>query len=290
VDKATIRILITGVTGFVGRNLYEELKKNHYSVYGISRSESIDVSVKTVDLNEEDLIQFVFDGLQPDIIVHTAATLPLTYNSKDAEASAKVNKVIDTHIIRYCKKNDVRLIYFSSAYIYDRVSGETELTESDKITPEGSYLQQKFNSEQLIERELNSYTILRLSSPFGKGLRKNVVMNLFIEKALKQEPIVLEGSGERVQNFIYIKDVVYFLEAIIKQPKNGIYNLVSDTSISMKDLAETIKNAVGEETVVKHNYNNPDVLVNNRFSNRKVKQAFNIKFNFSIIEAIKDYI
>jgi len=81
---------------------------------------------------------------------------------------------------------------------------------------------------------------LRLSAPYGEYSHTKNVMNLFIEKAIKNEKVEIFGSGKREQNFIYAGDILNAIELCIKKDVSGIYNIVSKRNISMLNLAKII--------------------------------------------------
>ena len=183
-------------------------------------------------------------------------------------------------------------MYFSSAYIYDRsvtnILTETSALQNDK---QQYYLEQKIKSEIKIQQKLDKYLIFRVSSPISSELKNNVVFKIFLENALKNLPIILDGSGKREQNFIYTKEIAIQCEKAILAKNIGIYNLVYSEAISMTQLAERIiKLTNSKSKIVYKNKTAKENLVNNNFSNKKLLLSLGKKLEFTIEEALTEII
>ena len=66
------------------------------------------------------------------------------------------------------------------------------------------------------------------------------MVNIFLERSLNDEELLLYGRGTREQDFIYVKDVARAFWQAYQEKKSGIYNIASGTTVTMKDLAELI--------------------------------------------------
>jgi dTDP-glucose 4,6-dehydratase len=283
-------ILVTGINGLIGGAVFNSLEGQGFYVFGTYNTKGKYASYK--NCFQMDLIEGANQltscfPVKFDLVIHCAAYLPLNKSISEAEKCRSLNKIIDSHIFSYCKENDSRLFYMSGAYIYKR--SPKFKSETDDIFPIGGYLIQKSISESQIHEQIKDFVILRISSPFGTNISKNVVMNVFIKKALNNEDILLHGLGERTQDFIYIKEIEEVIEKLIESDLKGVYNLVSSLPISMKELAETIVDISKSKSVIKYLKAEEGQSFNN-FSNHKLYESLNIEPKYNLAQAIKEII
>lgn len=289
-ENSTVKILITGCTGLIGGHVYKYLSNRSFDVYGTCFNSTTDTQKKLfkLDLTSKEESKSYLSQIKPDIIIHAAAVLPNSHNSEETPIAASKNFLIDKHVTDYCQQNNAYLVYLSSAYVYNRTdSSPFPLSESSPIFPEGEYLNQKFLSEKRIIRELKKHLILRLSSPFGMGMRKRV-MKTFLNKAINNENITLFGAGEKVQDFIYVKNIGLIVEELILKEIFGVFNLVSGKSISMKDLAILIINLTKSNSELIFEQSEAEFFVNNNFSNKKLISVLDNGMKYDLHDGIVD--
>jgi UDP-glucose 4-epimerase len=90
------------------------------------------------------------------------------------------------------------------------------------------------------------FTILRYGIPYGPRMREELVIPIFIRKALKGEPIVIQGDGSRYRNYVYIDDLAHaHMLALSGRAENQVYNLEGAQKITIKDIAVTLKKVLG---------------------------------------------
>jgi UDP-glucose 4-epimerase len=89
-------------------------------------------------------------------------------------------------------------------------------------------------------------TILRYGIPYGPRARDGAVVPIFVQKALKGEPLTIAGDGMQFRKFVYVEDLaegnVLALKAIAQ---NKIYNLDGAERVTIKQIAETVQNVLG---------------------------------------------
>ena len=90
------------------------------------------------------------------------------------------------------------------------------------------------------------FTILRYGIPYGPRMREELVIPVFIRKALTGEPIRIEGDGSQYRNYVYIDDLARaHLLALSPRAENQVYNLEGAERITIKDIADTINKVLG---------------------------------------------
>lgn len=183
-----MKTLITGSSGFLGKNLYERLKKQH-KIVGVdkNKSEFTDYSIDLADTKEtENLIKIV----NPDIIIHTAALSYVDYCETHRKEAYNTNVQVTKNLIGGLENQKAKFIFISSDYVYDGIRGN--FNEESKPNPLNYYGRTKLEAEEIVKRYKN-YLILRPTVMFGwdEG-GKNFFMQLFQnqkEKKLMKVPI-----------------------------------------------------------------------------------------------------
>lgn len=246
-----MRLLITGVHGFVGSNLVEALKSS-YEIYGLDIvSPEKDGVVKT--FSWEDLE----NGKIPkvDAIIHLAGKAHDTKNKSAADVYFKVNTGLTVKIFDYFSKHSEikKFIFFSSVKAaVDKVPGDI-LTEDVAPCPIGAYGESKVKAEEYILAQLEKSSehfegkdiiILRPCMIHGPGNKGN--LNLLYGVISKGIPWPL-GAFENKRTFTSIDNLTFVINCLLsKQIPNGIYNMSDDAALSTNDLIEVMCEAMGK--------------------------------------------
>ena len=231
------KVLVTGAGGLVGYDVAKLLASNSdYQVYATVHNRTIDDLEHIIQI---DLQNMSLETLKINFeyIVHCAASIPGGKNSD--ERVAYENRCIDDNIIAYCINHECRLVYISTAAVYDYESG-TLLTETTELKINSGYKYEKRNSELKIINKCDSYCILRISSPYGPRQKNMAVIKRFIDAVYRGENIFYFGTGKRTQNFIDVRDIAQAVLKCIECKENGIFNIASENAISMRELADLI--------------------------------------------------
>jgi nucleoside-diphosphate-sugar epimerase len=263
------KALVTGAFGLIGRATAEALRKSGYEVIGLDRvirgtEGGYDIRIVKADLVDESCAA-VLEAIKPDVIAHCAAVLPESHADKSAEAAGVLNRRIDGHIIAYCRRNRSCLVYASSTSIYSPC--ENVIREESPVGPEGCYARAKLESERKIEGEVDLFAILRINAPYGVGQKTHTVLKTFIENGLCGRALYYHGSGRREQDFVAAEDVAHaFVLASAKKGFNGIFNIATGRTISMRDLATLVVSLIpGTKSVIEAS-GQPDPQENRRAS------------------------
>lgn len=254
-----MKILITGVHGFVGSNLVEALKKEH-TIYGLDIISPI-----------KDGIRFTFpwDYLEKpgeipevDAIIHLAGKAHDTKNQADVDVYFKVNRDLTIKIFDYfcahplCKK----FVFFSTAKAAaDRVEGV--LTEDVVPAPVGPYGESKIAAEDYILNcmtsrpfqftdpstgvETKQVYIFRPCMIHGPGNKGN--LNLLYNVVRKGIPWPL-GAFENRRTFTSVENICFAVNGVLtKDVPSGLYNMGDDEALSTNELIEEICKSLGKK-------------------------------------------
>ena len=265
-----MKILITGVHGFVGSNLVEALKKEH-TIYGLDIiSPAKDGVEKTFSWDEIDEVLetsgtsdqgrahgsgLMVNGspLEVDAIIHLAGKAHDTKNQSAADVYFKVNTGLTQRIFDWflaqptCKK----FVFFSTAKAAaDRVEGV--LTENVTPAPVGPYGESKIKAEEYILSKMEDVRsknkdvyIFRPCMIHGTGNKGN--LNLLYGVVKKGIPWPL-GAFENRRTFTSIENICFAVNGVLtKDVPSGIYNMGDDEALSTNELIEEICKSLGKK-------------------------------------------
>lgn len=252
-----MKILITGVHGFVGSNLVEALKKEH-TIYGLDIISPLKEGVNfTFGWDNLD------DGQIPavDAIIHLAGKAHDTKNHTMADVYFKVNRDLTIKIFDYfCAHDSIKkFVFFSTAKAAaDKVDGI--LTEDVVPSPVGPYGESKIAAEDYILHHLpenkNVY-IFRPCMIHGPGNKGN--LNLLYNVVKKGIPWPL-GAFENRRTFTSIENICFAVNGVLANDvPTGIYNMGDDEALSTNELIEEICKSLGKKA---HIWKLPKGLMN----------------------------
>ena len=241
-----MKILITGVHGFVGSNLVEALKNKH-TIYGLDIVSPIKDGVR---------FTFSWDFLDKpneipeiDAIIHLAGKAHDTKNQSAEDVYFKVNtgltqKIFDWFLAQpSCKK----FVFFSTAKAAaDRVEGV--LTEDVVPAPVGPYGESKIKAEEYILSKMpddKQVYIFRPCMIHGPGNKGN--LNLLYNVVKKGIPWPL-GAFENRRTFTSVENICFAVNGVLtKDVPSGIYNMGDDEALSTNELIEEICKSLGKK-------------------------------------------
>ena len=95
------------------------------------------------------------------------------------------------------------------------------------------------------------FTVLRYGIPYGPRMREELLIPIFIKKALSNAPLTVSGKGEQYRNFVYIRDMAEaHVLAMQDIAKNQTYNLEGNRKVTVLEVAEGIRKAVGDHVKI----------------------------------------
>lgn len=244
-----MKILITGVHGFVGSNLVKALSNEHL-IYGLDIVSPIKDGVK---------FTFSWDYLdkpgeipEVDAIIHLAGKAHDTKNEAAADVYFKVNTDLTKKIYDYFLKSKAKkFIFFSTAKAAaDKVDGV--LTEDVVPAPVGPYGESKIAAEKYLLSKMEDVRskskdvyIFRPCMIHGPGNKGN--LNLLYGVVKKGIPWPL-GAFENRRTFTSIENICFAVKGVLtKDVPSGIYNMGDDEALSTNELIEEICKSLGKK-------------------------------------------
>ena len=272
------KMLITGATGFIGRNLAEYFASQpDFEVYGTYFSspplDHSNIKMLHANLTERADVQRVIEG--KDIVIQAAAiTAGIQHVAQNPHSIIADNAIMNSLIFNSCYDHHIsHVILFSCAIMYH--SSKEPLKEIDfdankEIYP--NYFGGAWNKiyfEKICEfyasLGMNKYTAIRHSNIYGPydkyDLEKSHVFGATITKVMTTTngKISVWGAGEEERDLLHISDLVRFVElAILKQEKPfELYNVGYGRSISIKNLVREIINCSGKDLDIEYDLSKP---------------------------------
>jgi nucleoside-diphosphate-sugar epimerase len=235
-----MRVLLTGATGFVGRNLLPALLHEH-DVTAVVRHEAEVCAHPRLEIvigdwaNSIDLVRL--PG-RFDVIVHLAvagASFP-----EGAPEMFEVNTTSTLRLLEYSRRVGVgHFVLASTGDVYGASVGRRD--ETDPARPTTFYAVTKYASELLLHPYERSLTtcVLRLYHPYGPGQTNRLIPKLG-ERIRRGLPVRIAPSGRPHVTPTYIDDVVDAFAHAVRNRTAGVFNVAGDALLSIRGLAMRI--------------------------------------------------
>ena len=182
------KILVTGGNGRFAKILKKN--NNKLNLVFVSRKECNILDIKS--------IQKIFKKIKPSIILHCAGlSRPMQTHEKNISKSIDLNIIGTANITKVCEKNNIKLVYFSTGYVYEGTRGN--YSETDPVKPFNNYGLSKLGGECAVSMYKNSL-ILRITMTEKPFLYKKAFSNLktnymFHEDLVKMLPKLINRKG-----------------------------------------------------------------------------------------------
>jgi UDP-glucose 4-epimerase len=256
-----MRCVVTGGSGFIGSHLVDWLKEAGHDVLVIDmpKPHRQDVEWENIDILDFPSLLTATKGA--DYIFHLAAVSNVNYVHKKPVYSTAVNILGTVNLLEAGRINGIKRFFFASTvWVYGAAREKDNLPEDTllDISDTGHiYTTTKIASEALIHNYKKLYelpfTILRYGIPYGPRMRDELVIAIFVRRALRGEPITIQGDGSQYRNYIYIDDLIRgHILAMSDKAKNQTYNLEGLRPITIKEVAETVKNLVNPQVEIRY--------------------------------------
>jgi len=266
-----LRYLITGGAGFIGSHLAENLLARGDDVlildnfstgseFNIAKIRN-KIELERVDVLDSKIIDKFVQNV--DFVVHLAAALGVFNIVSKPLESLKTNLTGTEIILESASRHKKPFLLASTSEIYGKNTKVPLNEEDDRIVghplrSRWSYSEAKAVDESLAYfyfQEKNLPTrIVRFFNTVGPRQvgHYGMVLPRFIGAALKNEPLVVYGSGNQVRCFCHINDAIHGLLLIMDSPQTlgQVYNIGNDEQISIMALAKRVIEITGSKSII----------------------------------------
>ncbi|WFB63279.1 NAD-dependent epimerase/dehydratase family protein [Sphingobacterium sp. WM] len=231
-----MEVILTGGTGFVGKNLEAYLNKNK-------------IQVRLLSLRDTKWYEY-YDSFDSDAIIHLAGKAHDTSNSSNPEEYFIVNRDLTIKLFDVFLRSNVKDFFFFSSVkaVVDTIDGN--LTEDFLSKPLTPYGKSKFEAERyLLSKNLpigKRLFIIRPCMIHGPGNKGN--LNLLYNIVRKNIPWPL-GAFVNKRSFLSIDNLSFLIMEMLKKSdlKSGIYNFSDDFPLSTNELVSLISKSLGKK-------------------------------------------
>lgn len=235
-------ILITGVTGFVGRHLEVLLSKSGHDVLGTTTQDN--ETLINCDFRDRDRVFEVIKKVKPDVVIHLAALSSVTqgktieYYETNLVGTENLLQAIDT------LQGRRRIIFVSTAGVYG--NQETSVLSEDLCPlPVSHYGISKFACERIVTnyKDRHNITIVRPFNVIGVGQSSNFIVPKLINHFALGASTIRLGRLEPVRDYIDVDACCDIISQLIDLPASfgEVLNICSGRATSVRELLDAIQ-------------------------------------------------
>lgn len=280
------KILITGVSGFVGSRIAKALQE---------RYELITPTHRECDITSGEAVKAYVERHRPQAILHLAALSNTGYCEQHPEESMRVNVQGVAHMADAAARYGCKLVWFSSDQVYNGNCELGPLSEDVAVCPENHYGRHKLMAEEEALRRCPDSVALRATWMYdlrreGMPTHNNFVLN--IEEALRQQTPIRFATRE-YRGITWVDEVVSNMPHALTLP-GGVYNFGAENNLNTYETARTYLDIIGCDI--------PDIAMpdherfaahvrNISISMRKATEASNGAIRFaSTVEGLRSFV
>jgi UDP-glucose 4-epimerase len=248
-------LLITGVAGFLGRYVARYFFEQGWSIIGIDNSPPENAPLANLSNYyrlqlPESSLSSLLQKHSPQVCIHCAGRASVGLSITDPAADFHANTVLTFETLNALRLNapQCRFIFLSSAAVYGNPES-LPVRENQLPAPISPYGFHKWQCEQLCREFAKVYGLptasVRIFSAYGPGLRRQVLWDI-CQKAIAQNSLTLQGTGQESRDFIHALDIARALMIVGNSAgmEGEVYNLASGREVAIADLANMLLDAL----------------------------------------------
>ena len=246
------RIIVTGSSGFVGKNLVDELKREDAEVLTLT-----DLDGHRIDIRDQQSVKGITNeirNIEIDMVYHLAAITSVPFSFENPGETYAVNVLGTLNILELCRLCNAEKIVFASSYVYGQPQ-YLPIDEKHPLQPTNPYARSKILGEELCRAYNTDFgvkcIILRPFNIYGVGQNKNFLIPSIIAQ-LRYGKIELKDP-EPKRDFIYISDIIdAYIKAGEFKGNFEVFNIGYGKSYSVKEIVDKIIYLYGKDVKVKY--------------------------------------
>ncbi len=290
-----MKVLVTGINGFVGQHLFRELESRNIKVWGID-TESCFEKIKAVNLLDQKLLDIALKDISPDYVIHLAGIANVDHTNSSLIYDINFNGTLN--LLSACNKLNSKpgFLFVSSSQVYGNVpEDKLPIDEAFLINPVNHYGSSKAAGEMLVKAFGAEYGIeYVIARPFnhtGPGQTDKFVVPKIVNAFKRKDKAIELGNIDTIRDFTDVRDIVKAYCTIIENFKDGeIYNISSGNGISIYNVFLKLKEITGHDMeIIRKDFlvrkNDIKSIVGNC---NKIKKDTGWTTNISIEETLKE--
>ncbi|EIT1270095.1 NAD-dependent epimerase [Staphylococcus pseudintermedius] len=281
-----MKILITGVAGFIGSHLAKKLIAKDHEIIGVDNiNDYYDPKLKEdrlksigdknfkfykTDIEDDQKLSEIFEEHHPSVVVNLAAQAGVRYSLENPRAYINSNIIGFMNILECARHYHIdNLIYASSSSVYGANTSKPFSTSDNIDHPLSLYAATKKSNELMAHTYSHLYNIpttgLRFFTVYGPWGRPDMALFKFTDAIVHDRPIDVYNHGQMMRDFTYVDDIVEAMSRLIKrpaQPNNEwdgakpdpgssyapykIYNIGNNSPVRLMAFVEAIENKLAK--------------------------------------------
>ena len=284
------KILITGSSGFIGKNLVDNLL-SEYEIVGLSKKgEKSKINRITKDITEITSKDFknIF------CVIHLAAITDPKICEDFPDQCITTNVLGTQKILEASRKNNCKVVYASTSHVYG-IPKKIPISETASTSPTSIYAGSKLAGEILCESYQKQFnmdiSIVRIFSVYGPKSNNHCVLPSIV-KQMKNSNVIKLGNINSKRDFIFISDIIDAFKIILKNINGfNVYNVGAEKSYSIKEICKKFEKLYGKKIIIKNNLEqNRKIDAKNIISNSTKLKKLGWKSKITLDEGLKKMI
>ncbi len=260
-----MKLLVTGGAGFIGSNFIHYLREKYpnYEIINydkltyagnlenlVSIQSSKHYSLIKGDIKNQELLEYVVNGYEVDVIVNFAAESHVDRSIKDSSDFVTTNILGTQILLDVARNNNLRFIQISTDEVYGSLGLTGLFTEETPLSPNSPYSASKASADLLVRSYHETFglntNITRCSNNYGPFQYPEKLIPLMIINAIKEKTLPVYGDGQNIRDWLHVKDHCSAIDLVIHKGKPGeVYNIGGNNEKTNLEIVNDIVKALG---------------------------------------------
>jgi UDP-glucuronate 4-epimerase len=261
-----VKVLVTGVAGFIGMHCAQRLAARGDEVVGIDnlspyysvdlkrdRLKQLRIQFHELDIADASGLAGVFEQHRPEAVLHLAAQAGVRYSLENPAAYVQTNLVGFANLLECCRRHPPRhLVFASSSSVYGN-NPELPWSEGQNVDhPVSLYAATKKSNELMAHVYSHLFglnaTGLRYFTVYGPWGRPDMSPMLFARAIMEGKPIQVFNHGNMQRDFTYVDDIVEGTLRVLDRPSRyAVYNIGNHQPVALLDYIAELEAALGKK-------------------------------------------
>jgi len=255
-----MRVVVTGSAGFIGRHSVRRLIEAKHRVLGIDRNLPAYTgdpfgAYKPMawDITDYAGMETAFKRFRPDAVLHLAANASLQQSIETPFYDAHHNIFGTLSVLQAAQRSGCKRIVMASTSAVYGPKEDGFYLETDSVSPQVPYGVSKAAAEMYCACSGLSWAALRYGNVYGPGqkpLGENILIARALAHMLDSEPFQINGDGEQVRDWVYVKDVAEANLKAIESEEIGSFNVATGRGTSVNEIVQQLLVITGSSKVI----------------------------------------
>ncbi len=259
-----MKVLITGMLGFIGSHLAEKLVNNGDEVYGLVRRVANrnldavgkilkDITLITGDITDYASTRNAIKTANPDVVIHLAALSPVRDSFERPFEYQQANLIGTMNVahamLELPDAQTRRMLAASTAEVYGLQENQP-LKESLPLKPSSPYAVSKAAGDLYLQMMFYTYelhgTVMRPANSYGRKFDNSFLIEYLVTQMLKGENVYI-GAPASIRDYMYVDDHInaYFLAIKSTKADGQVFNAGTGIGVTNRELAQMIADKIG---------------------------------------------